>query len=311
MLHFQIREILKSVLFIFIDGIGIAPKTEENPFSTMDLPGFRALTKGSDWTEELFPNIQDSTLCVKPIDARLGVDGLPQSGTGQASIFTGVNCAQLASRHYGPFPHTTSRNLMARRNLFSEASGIPNVDPPGFLNAFPDLFFEPSKSRKRYSVTTQSCLDAGVRIRNIDDLENGIAIAADITAKGLRQFVKRNLALISESEAAARMSQLSLSHGLLVFEYFHTDKAGHARDGKMAGEHLQSLDRLFTSLINRLDFDRTTLVIASDHGNLEDLGTKSHTLNPVPMVARGSGAAHFHDVADLTGIMPAIMAALT
>lgn len=36
----------------------------------------------------------------------MGVDGLPQSGTGQVSIFAGINAPKIVGYHFGPFPHS-------------------------------------------------------------------------------------------------------------------------------------------------------------------------------------------------------------
>ena len=57
--------------------------------------------------------------------------------------------------------------------------------------------------------------------------------------------------------------------------------------------------------------ERTLVLLTSDHGNLEDLTTRSHTRNPIPLMAWGRGAARFLDrVDDLTGVTPAILDAL-
>jgi phosphopentomutase len=50
--------------------------------------------------------------------------------------------------------------------------------------------------------------------------------------------------------------------------------------------------------------DGDSLVVASDHGNLEDLGTRNHTLNPVPVIGFGRAADAVGAVSDLTGIAP-------
>jgi len=46
------------------------------------------------------------------------VEGLPQSGTGQATLFTGVNCAERVGRHFGPYPHSTTHEILRDHNLF-------------------------------------------------------------------------------------------------------------------------------------------------------------------------------------------------
>ncbi len=53
------------------------------------------------------------------------------------------------------------------------------------------------------------------------------------------------------------------------------------------------------------------LVVTSDHGNLEDLSTKSHTRNPVPLLAVGPGADAFAGAASLTDVTPAVVEVVT
>jgi bisphosphoglycerate-independent phosphoglycerate mutase (AlkP superfamily) len=50
-----------------------------------------------------------------------------------------------------------------------------------------------------------------------------------------------------------------------------------------------------------------TLVVASDHGNLEDLSTRNHTLAPVPVLAFGTGAGAVERVRDLTHLAPLLL----
>jgi len=78
----------------------------------------------------------------------------------------------------------------------------------------------------------------------------------------------------------------------------------------MAENVLKSLDRFFARLIELIDPKRDLLLVTSDHGNLEDLSTKGHTRNPVPLVAFGRGASHFRDVTSITGVTPAILSVL-
>jgi 2,3-bisphosphoglycerate-independent phosphoglycerate mutase len=45
-------------------------------------------------------------------------------------------------------------------------------------------------------------------------------------------------------------------------------------------------------------------VVASDHGNVEDLSTRNHTRRPVPVLAFGPAAGEVAGVRDLTGFAP-------
>ena len=290
---------------MFIDGIGIGPAGDANPFSRIPLPGWTSLAGGGAWTRDEHEEHSDPMRVFKAIDATLGVEGLPQSGTGQATIFSGVNCARRAGRHWGPFPHSTSRPILSESNLFHQV-GAPNS---AFANAYPERFFELAARRDRWPTTTRCCLDSGVTIRTLDHLRDGRAIAADLTGEGLARVAHSVVNPITEDQAVQSVAALCQTHALVVSEYFHTDKAGHAQDLDAARHCLESIDRFLAALPEHLDLERTTFVLTSDHGNLEDLDVRTHTTHPVPLLAVGVGASHFSDVKDLTGVAPAIVAA--
>jgi hypothetical protein len=298
------------VLFVFLDGVGLGAATADNPFATLDLPGLTALTEGHAWTRHV-PAHDTARLVVRPLDATLGVDGLPQSGTGQASLFTGINGARLAGRHYGPFPHSQTRPALARHSIFRRVQMLfpDDAEPTAFANAYPDRFFRYAEHRDRWTVTTRCCLDADVRLRTAADLEHGDALAADLTAAGWRRF-DDTVTVISEADAARHLAQIARQHRFTLFEYFLTDKAGHSRDPARAGRVLTALDHFFGALRPHLA-DDVLLVITSDHGNLEDLSRKTHTRHPVPLVARGPGAQSFTAATSILDVTPAIVHALS
>jgi hypothetical protein len=242
------------------------------------------------------------------LDACLDVPGLPQSGTGQATLFTGVNCAELAGRHFGPWPHSNTREAIRRHNVFHRVKEKTGREV-AFANAFPDAFFERSKRTDRWSTTTRCCLDSGTRLRTLKDLEAGNALAADITGTGLRRFTGHSIQR-SESEAADRLLGLARQYAFTLFEYFLTDKAGHAQSRTQAAAVLASLSR-FLGHLHAHRPDELTIVITSDHGNLEDLSVRTHTRNPVPLAVSGPGSGHFADITDLTGVVDAILRSLS
>ena len=95
----------------------------------------------------------------------------------------------------------------------------------------------------------------------------------------------------------------------MLQEYFLTDKAGHSQDPDRAAAVLGTLDRFLGAVLDGLG--DATLLITSDHGNIEALGTKSHTTNPVPLVAWGPGAPAFAGCRSLLDVTPAIVRLLT
>lgn len=300
-----------ALIFVFLDGVGLgAADPASNPLAAETLPALARLAGGRRWTNDADAFAHTSHV-FRPIDATLGVAGLPQSGTGQATLLTGINAARLAGRHYGPFPHSKTRAALASENVFLKIQrlGLPFAEPAVFANAYPDRFFAYVEQRDRWTVTTRCCLDAGLRIRTHADLLAGRALPADLTARGWPQSDPA-LTPFSEAEAARRLLRLADRHAFVLFEYFLTDKAGHSRDHDRAAAVLHALDRFFAALLDAMEPSRRMLLVTSDHGNLEDLSSKSHTANPVPLVAYGAGASHFAEVEDLTGVTPAILAAL-
>src|SRR4026208_753657 len=71
------------ILLIFIDGIGIGTRGEHNPLDGLESEFFSIFP--GEKPQLPFDGIMAET------DARLGVEGLPQSATGQTAILTGVN----------------------------------------------------------------------------------------------------------------------------------------------------------------------------------------------------------------------------
>ncbi len=291
------------ITFVFLDGVGLGAAGGDNPFASLALPGFKRLAGGQRWTAEAEPVVEPGHL-FQPIDATLGLEGLPQSGTGQATLFTGVNCAARAGRHFGPYPHSTSKPVIAEDSLFLRLRRAGRSG--AFVNAYPDRFFRFAEDRGRWTVTTLCCVEAGVRLRREADLRAGDALAADLTAAAWPEHLGIDVPVLSPADAGRRLAGLSQRADLTLFEYYLTDKAGHSRDAARAAAVLRDLDAFFGALLDSLGAD-DLLVVTSDHGNLEDLGTKTHTRNPVPFVAVGAGAGALADVASLTDVTPAVV----
>ncbi len=297
-----------SLLLVFLDGVGVgADDPDTNPFVRFRMENIEALMPAAA-TRSPGLLIREELHTFSAIDANLGVNGLPQSGTGQASLFTGINCAQIAGRHFGPFPHSSTRPALAEHNVFGQVNAL-QAGTSAFANAYPPRFFEVMRARDRWTVTTRCCLDAGVPIRDLDDLRDGQAVAADITGERLAS-AGFDASAVTEDEAARSLVELSRSHRLTVFEYFMTDKVGHSRSFDDAHTILLSLDRFLGTLITESRQAKITLLVTSDHGNMEDLSRKTHTRNPVPFIAVGPAAPLFGDVASILDVTPAIVAAL-
>ena len=102
---------------IFIDGVGIGKEDYQfNPFFKY---GFRTFTEIFGEIPSLSRQVlKSNNSFLFPVDARLGVEGLPQSGTGQTAIFCGMNAAKFVGKHFGPFPYSTLIPVIEKEKHF-------------------------------------------------------------------------------------------------------------------------------------------------------------------------------------------------
>lgn len=294
------------VLLIFFDGWGLgAPDSAINPFLTAPMPTLRALFDGT-MPANHNGRFHSTHATLVPTDATLGVPGLPQSATGQTTIFTGVNAPREIGEHYGPYPNEALRAILANDNLFQQLAAA-NLRV-AFANAYPPLFFERLKRNKaRRSATSHAVHAAGVRYRNIDDLRAGDAVSVFVTNK-LWHDHDPHVPLITARDAGRNLARIARAHDFTAFEYFLTDAAGHKANPAFTAQILAEVDDLLCGVLDEIDLRDTLVITTSDHGNLEDLTTKSHTLNPVPTILIGAGRAQVAArIASLTDITPALV----
>lgn len=301
---------------LFLDGVGIGRKDPAtNPLVAGHLPHLTGLLGGIPTLGKR--SWQGEHATVLPLDATLGVPGLPQSGTGQTALFTGINAARLVGKHFGPYPYSTLRPVIEAHSVFARLVHAGRAACAA--NAYPQRFFDyVERRRTRVTVTNHACLTSGIPLRRAEHLERGEAVSADITGEGWRALGHPTVHPIAPAEAGRRLARLTTSYDLVLFEYWKTDHEGHARTMDGAVKALRLFDDMLGGILATFDPSTTLLVMTSDHGNVEDLSTKTHTLNPVPLVLAGHRHAdvarrvmHFGGPApDLTHVLPALMEVL-
>lgn len=296
-----------AIFFVFLDGVGLAPATPSNPLATAPTPHLRALL-GAPLTSEAAQ--ERPGLLLRPIDAALGIDGLPQSGTGHIALLAGVNAPALHGRHQPNFPPVALRPLLAERSLFRRAAQAGRAAT--FANAFSAGYWQAVEARRiRRSASVIAAEGAGLRLRSLDDLRANQALSWDITRHAVHSRGEGSgLPLIAPELAGGHLAGLGREHALVFFECFLPDLAGHGR----MGEHgvpvaLDRIDGLIGGLLAATGA-ADTILITSDHGNIEDATSTSHTRAPVPLLVVGPAAAHFAAVRRIDQVAPAILTAL-
>jgi 2,3-bisphosphoglycerate-independent phosphoglycerate mutase len=291
---------------IFIDGVGIGKKDYKfNPFFKYNFKTFK----------EIFgevPSLKKQILIkdnifLFPADACLGLEGFPQSGTGQTSIFCGVNAAKIIGKHFGPYPYSTLIPIIAEKNIFNYYLSIK--EKVFFANAYPKIFFDYIKSGKsRLSVTTLSCKLNGMRFNKVADVRTGRALTAEITNERWNTKLNYSLPVIKPQTAARRLLKIAAQNSFTAYEYFLTDLIGHGRYDGDVSKTISILDEFLYTVIIELDKKNITLIICSDHGNFEDLSIKTHTLNPSLTITAGKyGEVLFNNIKNISQIKPVII----
>lgn len=295
---------VEHVLLVFLDGVGIGVRdARRNPFFSPAMPFLREAlgTMPSLRMREVDGPL---ALCL-PADARLGVKGLPQSGTGQTALYTGRNAARLIGRHFGPYVYSSLKPVIEEHNIFGRLrdDGVPEMQL-ALANAFPQRFFDYlAGPRRRMVAGMMMAMHERVRFRTIEALHRGDAVSTDITAARWREIGHPDAPVHTPAEAGRNLARITMRNAFTLFEYFQTDLVGHERDHDASRRVLADVDALLRGTIAHVDTARTLVVVTSDHGNLEDLSTKTHTRNPVPVIVFGDARHAF--ARDLTSTSPA------
>ena len=269
------------IIFIFIDGLGIGDNDlNRNPCAQSKIRLFNSFITDSFPKTIIFDGI------VKPIDAKLDVPGIPQSATGQATLFTGINAAKLLNAHLSGFPNKELRFLLEKHSIHVILKNIGKR--PAFINVYRPIFFEkgPENLIRFLSVTSIANWKADLQFFDFDHLLAEQAIYHDFTNL---ELIKRGfkVPLFSAEKAGQILARSSQNYDFCLYEYFKTDWAGHAKDLNYATQLLIKLERFIIALLNQLDMSKTLVILTSDHGNIEDLSVHTHTLNPVPLIVWG------------------------
>jgi 2,3-bisphosphoglycerate-independent phosphoglycerate mutase len=225
-----------------------------------------------------------------PLDAVLGIEGVPQSATGQTTLLSGVNAQGVLGKHLTGFPNEVLRGILRENSILKALTD--RGYQARFLNAFRPRFWELSEERKwTLSATTVATLAADLPFFNLNDVNEGRSVYQEFTNAELlgRGFDVRPMTPSQAGEIVARQMR---NHDFLLYEYFQTDKAGHSAEQDKIEHQLRMLDDFLKSLLNNMQ-EETLVLLTSDHGNLEDVTTRRHTLNAVPLMAWGPGAEDF------------------
>lgn len=289
------------IILIFVDGLGLGDQDlKRNPCAQDGLKILACFENDNGAISTASSGI------LIPTEATLGVEGLPQSATGQTTLLTGVNCSKLLGRHLQGYPNERLRTVLRERSLLKQVKDMGFR--PAFINTYRPLFFSlKEKTKWRLSTTTVANLSADLPFFQIEDLCHRRSIYHDFTNESLirRGF---NVPSFSAEDAAQILARVSEDYDLVLYEYFLTDRAGHSQEMERAHRELIKLERFLSAFLREVNLNESFIILTSDHGNIEDLSVKTHTRNRVMTLLWGHGAEEIEaSIQTLEDVTPAIL----
>ncbi len=275
----------ESIVFVFFDGVGLGEKNSHtNPFTKFKTHFFGPLGGASS-----FLPLGD----LIETDAHMGYSGLPQSATGQVSLFTGFNGVKIMGRHINGFPTYSLRPYIKQHSLLKKM--LEAGKKATLINSYSDWYLNRINSRRGERLMSTSSMmqrASGQPFFTLDDYKNGKSLYMDLT----NWFLRKNnvkIPMISAKTTGRKLIKLAKDYDLIIYEYFITDKVGHSQSLGAAKRIIQHIESFMEGIWEEINVDKVLFILSSDHGNFEDLSTKHHTNNLVPTIVHGKSMEFF------------------
>jgi hypothetical protein len=297
-----------GLLLLFLDGVGLGmDDPDANPFAAAATPVLDELAGGA-WISPC-PHARTGRTFAA-LDATLGDPGLPQSATGQAALLSGRDAVAAMGGPYGPWPGPTLKRFLADGELFAWTAERFGVEALGWGTAYPPPFFAALQSgRIRLNVPAWAARRAGVALPDLAAYRRGEAIAADLDGaafaeRGVEPPGGHRPGPAGAAAAGRRLAAAAVDRAVTFVDVWTTDRAGHRAELAESRALVERLDAFLGGVLEARAA-ATTLLVVSDHGNLEDARHGRHTRAPVPLVAVGREAEAFAGARSLLDVAPA------
>ncbi len=294
-------------VMIFLDGFGLGDE-ENNPIVAARTPHIDELLGGHFLWGKDREVIRDKVY-LTPLDASLDVPGIPQSATGQTTLWTGENGAKTIGRHLNAYPDEKLVQIINEKSIFKQLAD--QGKKVTFANTFTDYYEELVATRKRrHTASTLSALAGGLTLRMLPELLAGEGVYQDMTHKILREM-HPEVPLIPPYKAGENLGKLALKYDFTLYEFFQTDFWGHRQKWDKAVAIIEQIDEFIGGFMSIVSDQDVVWLLTSDHGNIEDLRVRSHTENPVPALLWSNVSIEWPKWQSLEDVTPAIIKLLT
>ena len=275
---------LFRVIYLFYDGIGIGQEDDAiNPFARYAHSYLSAL--GGKLPKKRLAEGWNMVAT----DATLGSCRFASVSYRATALWTGINASQSLGFHMTGFPGPTLQKIIQQHSILKrfQEQGLK----ASFFNAYHNRSLQYLQKKPRMQSTSYRIQSAaGLRHYDLDDLEKGQALYMDYTHDALHRLyppLAERFPKKSAFQSGVDFMAMTEGYHLSLHEFFLTDKAGHQKSWEMAEWCIRNIEDFLAGVISVFDPQNQLLLVSSDHGNLEDLTVKTHTLNQVPTFAYG------------------------
>jgi hypothetical protein len=165
-------------------------------------------------------------------------------------------------------------------------------------NGFAELF---TLAEINQNIFVYAAREAGVALRTWADVRRGEALTSSMTHDlearfGVSLFDQVPLPARTAEEAAVILVKLASDHEFTFYKYQIPDLVSHTGRIELARDVFAVIERFVEAVLSRIDPAATTVIITSDHGHLEQLGTsRGHPKSKVPTWHFGPAADQVAD----------------
>src|SRR5436190_3639271 len=178
-------------------------------------------------------------------------------------------------------PHVSREAIEGKLAFDGKPIALKGAGKNGFAEVF-------TLAEINQNIFVYAALQAGVRIRTWADVRRGDALASSMTHELESQFDtaffdQKPLPGRSPEEAAAILVNLAAERDFTFYKYQIPDLVSHTGRIELAREVFTVIERFVESVLSSVDLAKTSVIVTSDHGHLEQLGSsRGHPKSKVP-----------------------------
>jgi Metalloenzyme superfamily len=178
-------------------------------------------------------------------------------------------------------PAVTKEEIERRATFRGQPVKLLGSEKHGFAELF-------TCAEINQNIFVHAARKAGVRLMSWDDVDAGRALTGSLTNElendfDLSAFHVSPLLKRTPAEAAGILASLALEHDFVFYKYQVADLVSHTGRVDLARETFEVIEQFVGAVLDRVDTNRTKVIVTCDHGHLEQVAFhEGHPKSKVP-----------------------------